>query len=504
MNHHKLLDWLRKYPWLCLVLLAIPSTAYAADGKPTGILGAIDSIFSYLVAALSQVLFFSIGGMPFIVLWLIIGAVFFTIRMRFINFRGFGHAISVVRGYYDNPAETGEVTHFQALSAALSATVGLGNIAGVAIAIQLGGPGAMFWMTVAGLLGMASKFTECTLGQKYRIVKPDGSVSGGAMYYLSRGLGELGLRPLGRVLAPLFAIFCIGGSFGGGNMFQANQSYAAVSGVLTFFQGRSWLYGLVMAVLVALVIIGGIKRIGSVAEKLVPAMCSIYILASLFIILTNIPQIPSAVGTIFREAFFPQAIAGGFVGVLVQGFRRASFSNEAGVGSAAIAHSAARTEEPVREGIVALLEPFIDTVIICNMTALVVIITGVYTDTKADGARLTNAAFASAIDWFPVVLAIAIFLFAFSTMISWSYYGERSWEYLFGDRTTLVYKALFVFFVFVGAVVNLGAVLEFSDMMILSMAFPNILGCFLLSNKVAADLQNYMHRLQTGKMPVYK
>jgi len=506
MKRSWLLRVLQKHPWLLIVLLVgLPGTAKAADGTAAnGFLVALDAVFAYLVAVLSQVLFFSIGGIPFIVLWLIIGAIFFTLRMGFVNIRAFGHAISVVRGHYDNPTETGEVTHFQALAAALSATVGLGNIAGVAIAIQLGGPGAMFWMTMAGLLGMSSKFVECTLGLKYRIVKPDGSISGGPMHFLSRGLGELGLRPLGKLLAGVFAVFCIGGAFGGGNMFQANQSYATVAEVLPFFQGRSWLYGLILGTLVALVIIGGIRRIGAVAEKLVPTMCLIYVVASMWIILSNFTQIPAAFAAILTGAFAPQAVAGGFIGVLVQGFRRAAFSNEAGVGSAAIAHSAARTEEPIREGIVALLEPFIDTVIVCNMTALVVIITGVYTNKTGDGAQLTNAAFGSAIDWFPIVLSLAVFLFAFSTMISWSYYGERSWAYLFGDRTTMIYKVLFVIFVFIGSVVRLSAVMDFSDMMILSMAFPNILGCYLLSHKVAADLRDYMKRLQTGQMPVYK
>ncbi|AFZ28839.1 amino acid carrier protein [Gloeocapsa sp. PCC 7428] len=507
MTKYSLIRVLRKSPIFSVLLLLVASgTALAAEETTAdnGFVAGIDAVFSGLVDALSQVLFFSVAGLPFIVLWLIIGAVFFTLRMKFVNFRAFGHAISVVQGHYDNPAETGEVTHFQALSAALSATVGLGNIAGVAIAIQLGGPGAMFWMTIAGLLGMSSKFVECTLGQKYRLVSPDGTVSGGPMRYLSRGLGELGLRPLGRVLAGLFAVLCIGGSFGGGNMFQANQSYSAIAGVVPLFVGRSWLYGLILGAMVALVIIGGIRRIGGVAEKLVPAMCLIYVLAALWIILTNLPQVPAAFATIVREAFVPQAFTGGFIGVLVQGFRRASFSNEAGVGSAAIAHSAARTEEPIREGIVALLEPFIDTVIICNMTALVVVITGVYTDQTDSGVQLTNTAFASVISWFPIILSIAVFLFAFSTMISWSYYGERCWAYLFGDRSTMIYKVIFVIFVFIGSVVNLGAVLDFSDMMILSMAFPNILGCYLLSGKVAADLESYMKRLNTGQMPVYR
>lgn len=507
MKQFSFLRLLRKHPSLWVVLLlTLPGTALAAEETTAGngFVAGIDTVFSFLVNAISPILFFSIGGMPFIVLWLIVGAIYFTLRMSFINVRGFSHAIAVVQGHYDNPAEAGEVTHFQALSAALSATVGLGNIAGVAIAIQLGGPGAMFWMTVAGLLGMSSKFVECTLGQKYRIVAPDGTVSGGPMRYLSRGLGELGLRPLGRLLSGLFAVLCIGGSFGGGNMFQANQSYSAIADVIPLFQGRSWLYGLILGAMVALVIIGGIRRIGGVAEKLVPAMCLIYVVASLWIILTNLPAVPGAFATIVREAFVPQAVTGGFLGVLVQGFRRASFSNEAGVGSAAIAHSAARTEEPIREGIVALLEPFIDTVIICNMTALVVVITGTYTNKTADGVGLTSAAFGSAISWFPIILSIAVFLFAFSTMISWSYYGERCWAYLFGDRTTMAYKVIFVIFVFIGSVVNLGAVLDFSDMMILAMAFPNILGCYLLSGKVAADLGDYMKRLSAGQMPVYR
>lgn len=498
-----------KRTWLLfLLILALPSAALAAEtAAPAGFLDTIDAVFAKIVEAMSVVLFFSIGGMPFIVLWLIAGAIFFTIRMGFVNIRAFKHAIYVVRGHYDDPTEEGEVTHFQALSAALSATVGLGNIAGVAIAIKLGGPGAMFWMTLAGLLGMSSKFVECTLGLKYRVISPDGRVSGGPMYFLSRGLAEVGLRPLGKVLAIFFAIFCIGGSFGGGNMFQANQSFAAVAQVLPVFAGRSWLYGLVIAFLVALVIIGGIRRIGAVAELLVPAMCLLYVLASLWILLLNIPEIPGALATVVREAFSPTAVQGGFIGVLVQGVRRASFSNEAGIGSASIAHSAARTHEPVREGIVALLEPFIDTVVICNMTAIVVILTGVYSDpatANLDGIYMTSAAFSTVISWFPTILAISVFLFAFSTMISWSYYGERAWAYLFGEKTTIFYKALFVICVFIGSVVNLRSVLDFSDMMILTMAFPNMLGGFLLSNKLAADLKNYMDRLNRGEMPVYK
>ena len=493
-----------KQRWILFVLLlAFPTAAFAQSQDATGgnLFATLNDFFAQIVAAMETVLFFSIGGIPFIVIWLIGGALFFTFRMSFINIRAFKHAIFVVLGHYDDPDEEGELTHFQALSAALSATVGLGNIAGVAIAISVGGPGAVLWMTLAGLFGMTSKFVECTLAQKYRVVKADGHISGGPMYYLSRGLADRGLRPLGKVLAIVFSVLCIGASFGGGNMFQANQSYAAVANIIPI---PNWAYGLGVAILVALVILGGIKRIGSVAAALVPSMCLIYVIAALWILLTNLPQIPAALGTIVQGAFSPEAIEGGFVGVLVQGIRRAVFSNEAGIGSAAIAHAAARTHEPVREGIVALLEPFIDTVVICNMTALVVVITGTYQQTDLSGVDITSAAFESAISWFPIILSIAVFLFAFSTMISWSYYGERAWTFLLGEGTMGIYRILFVVCVFLGSIFNLGAVLDFSDMMLLSMAFPNMLGGFLLCNGVAADTQDYMERLGSGVMPVYK
>lgn len=498
---------LQRHPWILVtVLIGLPGTVLAADAtEPGGFLQGIDAVFSTIVSALEKVIFLSIGGIPLVVLWLIIGAIFFTLRMKFINIRAFRHAIAVVQGHYDDPHETGEVTHFQALSAALSATVGLGNIAGVAIAIQTGGPGAVFWMTLVGFLGMTSKFAECTLAQMYRIVLPDGRVSGGPMQYLSRGLAEKGLRPLGKILAGVFCVFCIAGSFGGGNMFQANQSYAGVASVLPFFQDRSWLYGIMLASLVALVIVGGIRRIGAVAEILVPGMCLIYFAAALWILLQNFTAIPAAVATIVREAFEPQAaIAGGFIGVLVTGVRRATFDNEAGIGSAPIAHAAARTEEPIREGIVALLEPFIDTILVSNMTALVIVTTGAYRTSTTDGIQMTFDAFSTGIPWFPFLLALAVFLFAFSTMLSWGYYGERSWTYLFGEQTMRVYQVIYVIFVFIGSVVNLKSIIDLTDMMMLSMAFPNLLGCYLLSGKVAADLENYMKRLTLGQMPVYK
>ena len=453
---------------------------------------------------------------PFVVLWLVFGAVFFTIHMRFVNFRLFGHAIQVVRGKFTNPTDAGEVTHFQALSSALSATVGLGNIAGVAIAIMVGGPGATFWMIVAGLLGMTLKFTECSLGQKFRKIDEHGRVSGGPMHYLKDGLAQKGFGPLGSVLAVVFSVFCIGGSIAGGNAFQVNQSLGILENQVEFFQDNGWVYGLIMAVLVGIVIIGGIKRIAQTAEKIVPTMCTIYVAASIFIIVSHIGDVGPAFGEIFSSAFTGDAIYGGAIGSLVMGFQRAAFSNEAGVGSAAIAHSAAKSAYPVREGIVALLEPFIDTVVICTMTALVIVITGVYTGDAAntadfvlrkEGAALTKVAFESVpalAGWFPWVLMVAVMLFAFSTMISWSYYGERCWTNLFGDGSSIIFKFLFLAFVVLGSVITAKNVLEFGDLMILLMAIPNILGLYFLGGLVKRDLIDYEQMLKNDEFEVFK
>ena len=445
-------------------------------------------------------------GIPIVVLWLVLGAVYFTVRMGFINFRGFKHAIMVTAGKFDNPDDEGEVSHFQALTAALSATVGLGNIAGVAIAVATGGPGATFWMIVAGILGMTSKFAECTLGQKYREVRPDGRIMGGAMYYLSNGLKELNLGGLGKTLAVLFAVLCVFASFGGGNAFQVNQSLNAVQETIPWLKDYRWLFGIIMAIAVGIVIIGGIRRIAATAEKIVPFMCAIYVLACLWIVLTNIGQVPAAISKIVTEAFTPKAGYGALLGVLVMGFRRAAFSNEAGVGSAAIAHSAAKTDYPVREGIVALLEPFIDTVVVCTMTALVIVITGAYENpayaeaiAQNNGAALTSNAMGEQISWFPYVLSVAVLLFAYSTMISWSYYGERCFVYLFGDRASMTYRITFLVFVFLGSVMSATNVLGLSDLMILGMAFPNILGVLLLSGKIKADLDDYWKRYKSGE-----
>jgi AGCS family alanine or glycine:cation symporter len=448
--------------------------------------------------------------LPLAVFWLVCGAIFFTIRMGFINIRGFGHAVAVTRGKYDDPKDTGEVSHFQALATALSATVGLGNIAGVAIAVSIGGPGATFWMIIAGLLGMTSKFTECTLGQQYREVRSDGRIMGGAMFYLSKGLAEMNLPRLGKTLAVLFAILCIGGSIAGGNSFQVNQSLNAVQETVPFLAENAWVYGAIMTFLVGIVIIGGVRRIAQVADKIVPFMCGAYVITCLIIIFDNIGNLGTAFGVIISGAFTPEAGYGGFIGVLVTGFQRAAFSNEAGVGSAAIAHSAAKTEYPVREGIVALLEPFIDTVVVCTMTALVIVFTGAYNNPEyADiianrqGAALTSRAMGEHLSWVPYLLSLAVMLFAYSTMISWSYYGERCWAYLFGDRSSTSYRVFFLIFTFLGSIITATNVLNFGDLMILGMAFPNILGLFLLHGKVRAELKEYWRKLKSGEIRTY-
>jgi len=452
-------------------------------------------------------------GIPLIVLWLILGATFFTLRMGFIQFRGARHAVSLVRGNYDDPNEdAGEVTHFQALVTALSATVGLGNIAGVAIAISMGGPGATFWMILAGVIGMASKFVECTLGVKYRHQKEDGEVFGGPMYYLSKGLAKRGkfFKGLGKVLAVTFAILCVGGSLGGGNMFQANQAFNQLTQIPGWegFASYGFYFGIGMAILVGIVIVGGIKKIAKVTDKIVPTMVGIYVLSALVIIGFNYNNLGSGFGLIFSGAFSPDAFYGGFIGVLIMGFQRAAFSNEAGIGSSAIAHSAAMTKEPVSEGIVALLEPFIDTVVVCTMTALVIIFTGYATDSEGlEGAALTSAAFSSSLgDWSLYVLSFAVLLFAFSTMISWSYYGLKAWTYVFGETKAvgLVYKFIFLVFVVIGSSIGLGAVIDFSDLMILGMAFPNILGLLIMSGEVRRDLKDYFVRIKSGAIQRFK
>lgn len=474
-----------------------------------GLSEAANNFFGHLNSLVGSVIFFDVlffneKTLPLAVAWLIVGAVYFSFKTRFINIRAFTHALSIIfknssdeqKSKSENSSE--EVSHFQALTTALSATVGLGNIAGVAIAVSLGGPGATFWMILAGFIGMSSKFTECTMAQVYKVKRPDGSIIGGPMEYLQNGLKDLGHAKLGKVLSVIFAVLCIGGSFGGGGSFQVNQSLSAVKLSLPFVGEQPWIYGLIFSILVGVVIMGGIKSIAYTTGKIVPLMCGIYLLACMFIILKHIGSIPWAFGQIVSGAFNPEAGYGGFVGVLVAGFQRAAFSNEAGVGSSPIAHAVAKTNHPAQEGVVALLEPFIDTIVVCTMTALVIILTGAYENpdyeslrAAKEGAALTSYAFKAEVSWFPYVLSVAVFLFAYSTIISWSYYGERCWVFLFGDKYSIFYKVLLCVVVFLGAVTSATNILEFGDLMILGMAFPNILGLYFLSPKVKNTLLDY-------------
>lgn len=495
---------------------AAPATLVAIE-TPNGVMEQADRAMGALNSVVGAVLFFDVAfwddtvQMPFIVLWLVAGGIFLTLRMGFINLRGFRHAIQVTRGKYTDPSEPGDVSHFQALSCALSATVGLGNIAGVAIAISLGGPGATLWMIFAGFIGMTTKFTECTLGQLYREIRADSRVLGGPVQYLSKGFAEHGFPRFGKFIAVAFAILCVGGSLAGGNSFQVNQSMNAVQESIPWLNGAPWAYGLVMTILTGIVILGGIKRIAHVAEKLVPIMAAVYIIGCIVVIVSNSSVVPEALMRIVTEAFSPDAAFGGFIGVLVVGFQRAAFSNEAGAGSAAIAHSAAKTKYPVREGTVALLEPFIDTVIICTMTALVISITGAYNNpeyadliSNTQGAALTSRAFGEHIPWFPYVLSLSVFLFAYSTMISWSYYGERCTVWLFGERASIYFKLLFLLFTFLGSVITAVNVLQFGDLMILGMSLPNLIGVYLLHGKVRATLDDYWKRYKAGEFPVFE
>ena len=442
---------------------------------------------------------------PFIVVWLILGSVFFTLRLKFVNIRGFKHSMDLARGKFDDPNAPGTITHFQAMATAVSATVGLGNIAGVAVAISLGGAGATFWMFLAGFFGMSLKFAECTLGVKYRMIDEDGRIFGGPMNYLRYGLEKKNLKKLGKFLAILFAVLGVGASFGGGNMLQSNQAFKIVSEELPFLQGHGFWFGVGFALLVGAVIIGGIKSIAKVTAKVVPIMAIFYVLGCLVVIGYHIEFLGGAFMAIVDGAFSAEALKGGFIGVLIIGLQRAAFSSEAGVGSAAIAHSASKTNHPIADGFTSLVEPFIDTMLVCTMTALVLIFTGLHeTSTGLGGVELTADAFGSVVSWFPSVLAVAVFLFAFSTMVSWSYYGMRSWSYLFGrsKKLEMVYKVLYLLFVVLGASVSLGAVLSFADMMILAMSFPNIIGLYLMAPEINADMKVYWQKLKDGKLYV--
>ena len=498
---------------LAVLAAAGPATAQGLDET-------VNTVFANSTGWFVNFIFSSFPGtsFPWIVGWLVIAATIFTIYFGFIQFRAFPHSIALVKGDYSDPNDAGEVSHFQSLATALSGTVGIGNIAGVAVAVGIGGPGATFWMILAGLMGMASKFTECTLGVKYRNEYSDGHVSGGPMYYMTKGFAERG-KAGGKFLAILFSVFCILGSLGGGNMFQSNQAHAQLANVMGDYPG--WITGLIFAVVVFLVIVGGIKSIAQVTERIVPFMGILYVGTALIIILMNYDQIATAFGQIFRGAFTWDGAVGGATGALIQGFRRAAFSNEAGVGSAAIAHSAVRTNEPITEGFVSLLEPFIDTVVICTMTALVIIITGqlvtdpntgmfvlneagdaIETVSGNSGVALTSAAFSQTFGWFRYILAVAVIMFAFSTMLSWSYYGLKAWTFLFGEGTTkeLIFKVIFCLFTWIGAAASLGPVIDFSDAMIFAMAVVNIIALYVLMPVVKAEMNSYLARLRSGEI----
>lgn len=532
---HKVL----KYVLFAVSLLLFPTLAFAQE---KGIDQRIDEAFKPVADWWGWLIFYPIyEGIPLVLVLLVFGASFFTVAFGFVNIRRFWLAINVVRGKYDNiehaEADThaevnivdgdivdtirdeshhGEVSHFQALATAVSGTVGLGNIAGVAVAVAIGGPGATFWMIVCGLLGMSSKFVECTLGVKYRDIDSDGTVHGGPMYYLSKGFQDLGYAGVGKVFGVFFAIMCVGGSFGGGNAFQANQATVQISSMFGLEGGAvKTIIGLILAILTGIVIIGGIKRIASVTEKLVPLMAVIYIIASLIIILAHFSEIPAAISLIISSAFTPAATVGGIMGVIIQGFRRAAFSNEAGAGSAAIAHSAVKTKYPASEGIVSLLEPFIDTVVICTMTAIVIVLFNmdgyfVYggqggnvliNGVTVNGVDLTSRAYDDVLPGFRYILTIAIVLFAFSTMISWSYYGLQAWKYLFGrsKAADLTFKFIFLIFVVIGSAASLQSVIDFSDAMIFAMVFPNMIGLFFLFPKVKEELNRYLTAIKISK-----
>ncbi|MCF6339940.1 MAG: alanine:cation symporter family protein [Sulfurimonas sp.] len=475
----------------------------------------MSEIFTSINSFLETVLFFDIlfgtlngVSLPFLVVWLIAGGVYLTFVTKFINIRVMRHSFNIIRGRYKTIDDVGLISSFGALTTALSATVGLGNIAGVALAVAIGGPGATFWMIVAGFLGMSLKFTEVTLSLQYREFLKDGTVMGGAMEYLSKGLAKKGYVSFGKILAVIFAILMIGGAIGGGNTFQVSQALGAISQEIPYFQDNPIIFGIIMATLVGFVIIGGVKRIAHITESLVPIMALIYISASLWILGVNFDKIDDAFSLIFQEAFATSAIYGGMLGAIVQGFQRAVFSSEAGIGSSPVAHAPAKTKYAVRQGLVALYEPFIDTVVICTLTALVIIITGVYTHDGAysalieakQGAALTSAAYGTVISWFPIILSISIALFAFSTMISWSYYGERAWVYLFGSKFSIIYKIIFLSLIIIGTIVTTDILVDFSFMLLLAMAVPNILGLFILSGEVKKLLEDYMKKLKSGEL----
>lgn len=496
--------------WPLLAVLLAVSAAAGAQGEFDQ---QVEAFLRPLADGLSNIVFYKVPifGEPFplIVLWLAVAATFFTFYLGFINIRGFGLAIRHVRGHFHDHTAKGEISHFQAVATAVSGTVGVGNIAGVAVAIGMGGPGAAFWLMVAGFLSMSTKLVECTLGVKYRRYNDDGSVSGGPMYYLERLFGDRGRPGVGKALGVFYALCMVIGCLGIGNMFQSNQAYVQFvsisGGADSFFAERGWLFGLIIASAVALVIIGGIRSIARVAGVLVPFMAVLYVLSALVIIAMSAEHVPAAIALIVTDAFSLDSATGGLVGAMIVGFQRALFSNEAGLGSASIAHSAVQTDEPASEGLVSLLEPFIDTIVICMLSALVVVATAYpagLMDQGLEGIELTSAAFAHHVSWAPYPLALAALLFAFSTSIAWSYYGLKAWTYIFGEASIVqfIFKFIFCAFIAIGAMIKLDAVLDFSDAMVFLIAVPNILGLYLFAPQVKREVNDYIRRVKSGQV----
>lgn len=506
---------LRKFSHIATLAFLTLASAYATeDASSAGFEATVNQIFEGINGIYAQFLFWEVPliKLPLILFIMVAGGIFFTFRYGFLNLTMYKHAIDVVKGDYDHPDHEGDITHFQALTSALSATVGLGNIAGVAVAIYAGGPGAVFWLWLVAFFGMCMKFSSCTFAQLYRVKDSKGEMLGGPMVYLNEGLAERGHPRLGKFLGGFFAVMTIMASFGGGNLFQANQTYEIIK--MQFPGANALVVGVTLAFLAGIVLLGGIKRIASVTSKLVPFMCVFYVISCLAIIFNHYEMIPNMISQIFIQAISPDAAFGGFLGVMIQGVKRASFSNEAGLGSAAIAHSAAKTDEPVREGLVAMIGPSIDTHLVCTMTALAILISGANTDPQwatdggsLVGVKMTALAFSSLGSWMPYVLTVAIAIFAYSTVISWSYYGERATEYLFGDKlggnAIKLYKMMYVFIIILGPLLSVQNVVDFADLMLLSMAFPNILGMMYMSKMVKEKVDDYIGRFKSGKMPKY-